>query len=556
MRPVRLAAMPEALLSSDSLRARNAVRAARLVLGLSLGLGGATLGHAQSRLPAADADEGPIGQESDAPADLGLRGASAPADPRPVARRPTGPRDLYGGMGSVDPAPTLPSPKPARTKPKPKPTPSPRRSLPALSTYPSAPHPAGPPHTTAAPVGIPPIAPAPTVAAPPGIPAKPRPRPDDDPFAPVGIGLGSLRLYPYAEGAAGYDSNPARVAGGQGSRTEQGQVGAVLQSDWTNHSLRGSLDLGYTRYDALPQSDAPNGKAALVGRVDVTRETALDADVHGALSTQQPGTPGLPTSLTDRPLVTTYGTREGVTQKWGRVVLGLHGTIERTDNQDGQQGNGTLVPLSDENNTDYGGEFSVGYQLKPGIVPYVKASVDGRIHDRTTDSIGYRRDSVGRQAIVGSTFELTRLLTGSIGIGYGDRVYQDARLSGLRGPIFDSSLVWSATPLTNVTLAATTTQAETTLVGASGVQSNRVALGVSHALFRELTLGGEIAVQRNTYAGVSLRETVESAKATLAWNLSRTIVVKGSFSHERMQSTAPGSDYTANVFLVGLRLQR
>ena len=214
------------------------------------------------------------------------------------------------------------------------------------------------------------------------------------------------------------------------------------------------------------------------------------------------------------------------------------------------------MPLSDENNNDYGGEFSVGYELKPGIVPYVKALVDGRVHDRTTDSNGYRRDSVGRQALVGSTFELTRLLTGSIGIGYGDRVYQDARLAGLRGPIFDSSLVWSATPLTNVTLAATTTQAETTLVGASGVQSNRVALGVSHALFRQLTIGGEVAVQHNAYAGVSLRETVESAKATLAWNLSRSVVVKGSFSHERMQSTAPGSDYTANVFLVGLRLQR
>ena len=526
------------------------------MLALSLGLGGATGALAQWRIPAAEAVDPPSGGDPEPAADIGLRGGDAPAEPRPTAPRPTGPRDLYGGMGPLDPTPMMPLPKPAGTKPKPKPAPSARRSLPALSPYASAPHPPGPPHTVLpAPSNLS-VLPAPSVAVPPGISAKPRPKPDEDPFAPVGIGLGSLRLDPYADGEAGYDSNPARVAGGKGSRTEQMQAGAVLQSDWTNHSLRGSLDLGYTRYDALPQSDAPNGKAALVGRVDVTRETALDADVHGALSTQTPGTPGLPTSLTDRPLVTTFGTREGVTQKWGRVLLGLHGTIDRTDNQDGRLGTGAVVPLSDENNNDYGGEFSVGYELKPGIVPYVKALVDGRVHDRTTDSNGYRRDSVGRQALVGSTFELTRLLTGSIGIGYGDRVYQDARLAGLRGPIFDSSLVWSATPLTNVTLAATTTQAETTLGGASGVQSNRVALGVSHALFRQLTIGGEVAVQHNAYAGVSLRETVESAKATLAWNLSRSVVVKGSFSHERMQSTAPGSDYTANVFLVGLRLQR
>ena len=38
--------------------------------------------------------------------------------------------------------------------------------------------------------------------------------------------------------------------------------------------------------------------------------------------------------------------------------------------------------------------------------------------------------------------------------------------------------------------------------------------------------------------------------------LARSIVVRGSFTHERLKSSAPGSDYTANVFLLGLRLQR
>jgi hypothetical protein len=31
--------------------------------------------------------------------------------------------------------------------------------------------------------------------------------------------------------------------------------------------------------------------------------------------------------------------------------------------------------------------------------------------------------------------------------------------------------------------------------------------------------------------------------------------VRASFTHERLQSTAPGSDYTANIVLVGLRMQ-
>ena len=54
--------------------------------------------------------------------------------------------------------------------------------------------------------------PTPTVAAAPTIKAKPKPVVELNPYDPVGIGVGSLRLTPFVETSTGYDSNPDRLS--------------------------------------------------------------------------------------------------------------------------------------------------------------------------------------------------------------------------------------------------------------------------------------------------------------------------------------------------------
>jgi hypothetical protein len=52
-----------------------------------------------------------------------------------------------------------------------------------------------------------------------------------------------------------------------------------------------------------------------------------------------------------------------------------------------------------------------------------------------------------------------------------------------------------------------------------------------------------------------LREDVMNVGARLEYKLTRTFAVRASFTHERLNSTATGADYTANVSQVGLRVQ-
>jgi hypothetical protein len=194
--------------------------------------------------------------------------------------------------------------------------------------------------------------------------------------------------------------------------------------------------------------------------------------------------------------------------------------------------------------------------LTPGIKPFLEATFDTRQRDNRVDVAGFLRDSTGVAVRGGSTFEITRTLTGEVSAGYLSRRYEDARLVNLNGPTIDAALIWLASPLTTVTFRAATTANETTIANASGSISRRGSVEINHALLRNFNLGAVASLQNNAYRGVSLNENIYSATLRADYNLTRSVVVRASFTHERLKSSLPGADFTANVFLLGLRLQR
>ena len=156
----------------------------------------------------------------------------------------------------------------------------------------------------------------------------------------------------------------------------------------------------------------------------------------------------------------------------------------------------------------------------------------------------------------GATYQVTSLITGEASAGYGERKYQDPRLSNLTGPLVDASLIYTPTPLTKVTLRGTTSFDETNVSGASGAVVRRLTLEISHALLRNVTLTALGTFQDTQYRGITLDETYFNGTLRAEYNLTRTVAVRASYTFEKLKSTSAGGDYTANVFLVGLRFQR
>ena len=182
--------------------------------------------------------------------------------------------------------------------------------------------------------------------------------------------------------------------------------------------------------------------------------------------------------------------------------------------------------------------------------------IDTRRYDGTIDFNGYARSSNGALARAGATLALTGQLTGDASLGYGERHYQDARLPDLRAPLLDASLIWSATPLTTVTLKTSTSLFDTTNPGDSGAVTRDYTIDVSHALRRNLTLGATAGYSTDVYAGAPLHDSTTSFGLRADYNLNRDIVLRASASRAQYVSSAPGSNYINNVFMLGLRLQR
>ena len=55
------------------------------------------------------------------------------------------------------------------------------------------------------------------------------------------------------------------------------------------------------------------------------------------------------------------------------------------------------------------------------------------------------------------------------------------------------------------------------------------------------------------YQGVALKDETFTVGARLDYKLTRSVVLRASFTHERLKSTDHSSDYSANTYLVGLR---
>jgi hypothetical protein len=403
--------------------------------------------------------------------------------------------------------------------------------------------------------------PPPSVAALPPIPAKHRPTADEKPFDPTGIRLGDMKLLPTIEEDVGYASNPSQLPGHpQGSFYQSPQAGLTFQSDWARDELKGSLLGGYSDYFNAHSANAPNAAGTIDGRLDVTHDLSLDSEARLNIMSQTAGSVTLPTGVVlsgnARPLIETYGATLGGAQKLGDLTLSLHGTLDRTSYQNATLATGGVEDLASDDFTAWGLRARAAYELSPVISPFVETVIDTRRYDAPIDFTGFERNSSGALARAGATLALTGQLTGEASLGYGERQYQDARLPNLRAPLIDASLIWSATPLTTVTVKTSTTLADTTNAGDSGAISRSYSIGVSHALLRNLTLGANASFSTDVYAGFPLHDSTTSFGVTADYNVTRDIVLRASATHSQFISTAFDSNYIANVFLLGLRLQR
>jgi hypothetical protein len=413
----------------------------------------------------------------------------------------------------------------------------------------------------------PPVAPA-LAGTVPGQPPRRRLKVDDDPFGAVGDYAGPFLIKSAVELSGGYDSNPGRIFEPHGLPFWVVAPEFLAVSNWERHALVADLRGSFTGYGgSLPSTidgaaspaptnvNRPDFTGHVDGRLDVSNDTDITAQLRLRAATDNPGSPNVQAGLASYPIYTTAGSTVGFDQRFNRLTVSAGATIDRTDYQNSKLTDGEITSNGDRNFTQYGGVGRVSYEVLPGLKPFAEVEGDTRVHDEQFDRNGYERDSSGGYAKAGSSFEFTRLLTGEVSIGYAARNYVDPRLSRLEGFLVTSSLVWTATPLTTAKFYSDTQIAETTLPGSPGVLVHTYTFEVDHDFRRWLTAIGKFTYGTLDYQGADRNDTTTSLEGDVIYKLTRNLWIKGTLRQDRLDSNVVNASSKSTVVMLGVRLQ-
>ena len=287
----------------------------------------------------------------------------------------------------------------------------------------------------------------------------------------------------------------------------------------------------------------------------MTSHTRVDLEGRFILGTDYPGSPNIQADLARLPIYTTLGGSAGIGQRFNRFEVTFKGGVDRTEFQKSVFINGQTENNNDRDYNQYSTALRAAYELSPGVRPFAEVTANQRVHDLPVDRFGLDRNSAGYSAKAGSSFDLARMLTGEIAMGYVNQMYL-APLPNLGGVLVEGSLLWSASALTTAKLFATTTITESPLLLVSGVFSRQVVTEVNHAFRRFLIGTAKFGIARDEYAGALRKDNRFMASAALTYLFTRELGLKGEMRQEWQRSNIPGASYVASIWLLGLRLQR
>jgi hypothetical protein len=401
-----------------------------------------------------------------------------------------------------------------------------------------------------------------------GQPPRKRLKPDDDPFGAVGDYVGGFLVKTAVEISGGYDTNPGRLPTPQGLPFYVVAPEFLAVSDWERHALVADLKGSFTGYGGtLPATldggispaptnvDRPDFTGHIDGRLDVTEDTHITAELRLRAATDNPGSPNIQAGLAKYPVYTTLGGSFGMDQNFNRLNIAVGGTVDRTSYQDSTLTDGTTTTNDDRNFNQYGGVSRVSYEVSPGLKPFVEVEGDTRQHDLQIDRYGYDRDSSGGYAKAGTSFEFSRLLTGEVSVGYAVRDYVDPRLDRLQGLLTAASLIWTATPLTTAKFISNTSIDETVLPGVSGVLTHTYTVEVDHDFRRWLTAVGKFTYGTLDYQGDGRSDKIYSVEGDLIYKMTRNLWLKGTLRRDILDSNIAGYSSASTVVMLGVRLQ-
>lgn len=325
-------------------------------------------------------------------------------------------------------------------------------------------------------------------------------------------------------------------------------------SDWSRHQLGASAYLQSDTYSNNGDEDTVDYGGRVKGRLDIKRGINISGQAFAEQRHEDRGNPNTNATSVEP---TEYTRRGGkLTATYAPSRVSLQGTLstEARSYEDGITSTSAIIDNGDRDRTEIVTGIRAGYELKPGYEAFAKVDYVNTEYDEVDTAVGDKRSSNGYDAVVGLSSNLGSKMSGEIYAGVSEREYDAANLGDISEPTFGGHLLYRATDLTSVQVGLNRSIEETTLSTASGFVQTSINGRLEHALRRNVLIGADLTLAKNTYEGGSSNreDDVRQAGIDARYEFNEDVSASIGYEFTERDSNAANSDYTRGRFMTRL----
>ncbi|MER8462935.1 outer membrane beta-barrel protein [Mesorhizobium sp. M1396] len=381
-------------------------------------------------------------------------------------------------------------------------------------------------------------------------------KPEDDPFAAIGVKWGSFVIRPTIEQGLTATSNGDSSNAGKSALLSETALRFSAASDWRENSA--TID-GYGLFrETVSGYPVHNEQGRIEGQlnVDLDNELRAIAKLGYEAVPESASSPDAIAGVSKQPLRQTVDGSLAVEKHVGKMQYTLTGALSHDFYGDAKLSNGTSLSQKDQDSTLYTATLRTGYEISPALTPFTEIEVGRRAYDQRIDNEGFERSSTRLGARAGLALDMGEKLSGEFSAGWLREAIDDKDLDAISGATINADLKWSPERGTTIGLTGRTTVEPTTTANESGDILYSGRLTAERRIRANLTGNAALGLDWRDYVGIDGHDRILSAEAGMTLWLNRYAGLTTRVRTEKLTSNLPGRDYTANSIFLGVKVQR
>jgi hypothetical protein len=307
-----------------------------------------------------------------------------------------------------------------------------------------------------------------------------------------------------------------------------------VQSNWNRNAVNLSASAIILRYANHPDQDSIQYDFSGGGDLDVRHDLTLSGKASYA-RILIPRSADVEFSVT--PLLYDEGQAEiGLFKDFNRLKLTVDGRYQAYAYEDGRDTDGQPIDESFQNRQTEIGDLRLDYALSPEFAVFFEEKLSGSEYHRAS-----YRDQFSTDTILGPNFEITRLITAEIGIGYLTSSFSDPNAGTVGTFHFRGKVLYFPTQLITVTFTGDRGVFDSGIPTSPAYVSTIANLQADYELLRNLIITARVEGVWNDYRVIDKHDRFLGGRLSMTYLANRGLGIELALNHLKRRSDTAGA---------------